>query len=1090
MAMNRIEMKKMKEMKEMKVVDTMDITKSELTETVVKTVTTTTTVSETTTETTTETATTVMTQDERKQLIIQSIKNKLKNKMKQIKSSDNTMNNILYSVSDEAERNFLRILDYCKEQFEYQCYYFELETTIFIPNIFRVKNDTFYIFKFSDPYRNKQNIVAEFIQKYPQIRLKQITLKQYRRIIKWFKDDILFESEKYTINFSKDNQRRIKCAFCGKKFVSNNLKDKYCSEECSRHAHDNRINSSMVRQYYSGYYMDIHHYVRSGWEHNIARILQYLQMDYDYEMHSFKLSNGSVYIPDFYVYADDTYYEVKGEIRTNTLAKYNMFREEYPNLNFVIINRTVYANLLKQFPQIDFKKHVSVVQDTLNNVTQYRSNQVQYEQWELNYQFYTNQRYLSNQQQQDINKQNLLTLQQLSVKLNLTDKKIHALIDSGQINYYLIDGNYYFHQQMIDTYVTMFQDKTLYTVQQVCCICHKVFITTSINIKQCNQCSKTNNTLLMRSKYFYKYYFMDIHHFVASRYAHNVAKILQFLQLDYNYQNSFFLATLNDWLIVDFYVLADDTYYLVNNHNNPYIKNKVEAFYQDDQYKDKRLIVLDTEIMKSLMEQFPTINFDNHIDLLNKLLYQQDIKLQAFINKSLHITQQDIENDVTQNIFSIYKERLNNVNHYRSVITENVPYYRWELDYRFYTNRRKLKKKDMIPINNNSIEKFGISMFSIDEIIKFIQQGVLIYDYSNNNDNDDNDDNDDNNDKDKDKNNDTNSNETNYMITLAGIEILKNDLNNKKEQTCEYCGKKFYSLYDSYERFCSYICQKRALNAKYRQQKLQQENNELLDLDKKEQGRLLHQQATNKTLENNMLHIDSNNYSVKQLCQKITTIANLQLAACYKLQNIHFKYETELFTLSTGAVLPSQFKLDDGTYCFVNNQSKSFLAKLEQFKIDYPEKKFELKTKKKIADLIKLLISSIKSAKTKKSLKELLFNNTLNSTNNITNDGNYNRDDYYTVKEACEILEISRASLNVYRKNGLLKFIKLHASECIYEKKSIHNLLKSNVLSSKKFKRTCQCCGKEFLARTSFAKFCSWNCYSAEQLKHAFLLSK
>ena len=1075
MAMNEIEMKEMKikEMKikemEMKAVDTMNTTKSELIE--IETITET-----ATTTAETETVTAVMTQEERKRLIIQSIKNKLKNKMKQIKSSDNTMNNILYSVSDEAERNFLKILDYCKEQFEYQCYYFELETTMFIPNIFRIKNDTFYIFKFSDPYRNKQNIVAEFIQKYPQIRLKQITLKQYRRIIKWFKDDILFESEKYTINFSKDNQRRIKCAFCGKKFVSNNLSDRYCSKECSQHAHNNKINSSMVRQYYSGYYMDIHHYVRSGWEHNVARILQYLQMDYDYEMHSFKLSNGSVYIPDFYVYADDTYYEVKGEIRTNTLAKYNMFREEYPNLNFVIINRTVYANLLKQFPQIDFKKHIAIVQDTLNNVTQYRSNQVQYEQWELNYQFYTNQRYLSDQQQQDINKRDLLTLQQLSAKLNLTDKKIHALIDSGQINYYLVDRNYYFDQQMIDTYVAMFQDKTLYTVQQICCTCHKVFITTSINIKQCNQCGKTNNTLLMRSKYFYKYYFMDIHHFVASRYAHNIARILQFLQLDYNYQNSFFLAALNDWLIVDFYVFADDTYYLINNHNNPYIKNKAEAFYQDNQYKDKHLVVLDAETMKSLMEQFSTINFDNHVDLLDKLLYQQDTKLQAFINKSLRITQQDIESDATQNIFTIYKEKLNNINHYRSAITENVPYYRWELDYRFYTNRRKLKKKDMVPINNNSIEKFGINMFSVDEIIKFIQQGILIYDYDNNNDKD--------NDDDKDKDNDTNNHEINYMITLTGIEILKTDLNNKKEQTCEYCGKKFYSLHDSYERFCSYICQKRALNAKYRQQKLQQENNELLDLDKKEQGRLLHQQATNKTLENNMLHIDSNNYSVKQLCQKITTIANLQLAVCYKLQNIHFKYETELFTLSTGTVLPSQFKLDDGTYCFVNNQSKSFLAKLEQFKIDYPEKKFEVKTRKKIADLTKLLISSIKSAKTKESLKELLFNNTLISTNNITNDGNYNREDYYTVKEACEILEISRASLNVYRKNGLLKFIKLHASECIYEKKSVHDLLKSNVLSPKKFKRTCQCCGKEFLARTSFAKFCSWNCYSAEQLKH------
>jgi len=340
-----------------------------------------------------------MTLEEKRQLAIQSLKEKMINKMKKIKSSDDTIENILYNISDEAERNLLRIFNYCHRQFEYQCKYFELNNTIFIPNIYCNKNKTFYILNFINQYTgsDRKKIINEFINLYPNEKIKLISLKQYRKIIKWFRDDILFESSKYKINFSLDNKKRIKCNYCGTKFTSNNKKDKYCSEECAINAHNNKTNKSIIRHYYSGYYMDIHHYVRSGWEHNIARILQWSQLNYDYECHTFKLSNGTTYTPDFYIYADNTFYEVKGEMRTNTLTKYNMFKEEYPEKKLIIIDGKIYQDLLEQYTNIDFNQYqynqYQTLPYTINNINQYRVSNIKYEMWELDYKFYTNKRY-------------------------------------------------------------------------------------------------------------------------------------------------------------------------------------------------------------------------------------------------------------------------------------------------------------------------------------------------------------------------------------------------------------------------------------------------------------------------------------------------------------------------------------------------------------------------------------------------------------------------------------------------------------------------------------------------------------------------
>ena len=60
-----------------------------------------------------------------------------------------------------------------------------------------------------------------------------------------------------------------------------------------------------------GYRDDLCHYVRSRWEANVARLLKFLGLTYEYEPKRFNLSDSS-YLPDFYVKDLDHYIEVKG----------------------------------------------------------------------------------------------------------------------------------------------------------------------------------------------------------------------------------------------------------------------------------------------------------------------------------------------------------------------------------------------------------------------------------------------------------------------------------------------------------------------------------------------------------------------------------------------------------------------------------------------------------------------------------------------------------------------------------------------------------------------------------------------------------
>lgn len=560
-------------------------------------------------------------------------------------STIHNINDIFSNINSEVERNFLRILNLLNNSFKYQDTYFELDYTIFIPNIYRKKNNTFYIFKFIDNYTGIQQskYINEFYEKYPKIKLHIITFKQYKRIIHYFKDKLIFEFDKYKTNFSAENKKIAVCKYCQKTFIKQRSKEKYCCPECAEADNYDPIRIAK-RNYYSGYYMDIHHYVRSGWEHNFARILQWCQLDYNYENEKFRLSDGSVYIPDFYVYADNTYYEVKGELRETAKKKIELFKKDYPDKQLILVDSKVYHSLIKQFPNIDFAKHIIIdinqhnIESVhkINNINCYRSNNVSYETWELDYQYYTNRRYELTDKL--VNK--LIDATEARTILKCTAKHLTQLINSGRLKYYYYNKQlkldkdevdmFYLTEDLKQEYNTSFINKIVtinnVKLERICPQCNKPFTAKNSQhvfcstlcarrylriqnrqqkIKKMNQSKKdyenkidsswdlrkqvitrqqngvnkeaVANMLKINSTKLTNISLDKIHEVYQ-----NLIKICQYYKLDFEFENKYWLMRSGKLFVFKLYLPADNTYYLCKFHLNPQARQKVDDFIKEN----------------------------------------------------------------------------------------------------------------------------------------------------------------------------------------------------------------------------------------------------------------------------------------------------------------------------------------------------------------------------------------------------------------------------------------------------------------------------------------------------------------------------
>jgi len=105
-----------------------------------------------------------------------------------------------------------------------------------------------------------------------------------------------------------------------------------------------------------GFRKDLNHYVRSSWEADFARILNLHNIKYEYEPKTFELlrANGGMvnYTPDFYVPSQNTFYEIKGWMHDLDAEKIELFKQQYPKFNFVLISATKFAEFALHYKKL------------------------------------------------------------------------------------------------------------------------------------------------------------------------------------------------------------------------------------------------------------------------------------------------------------------------------------------------------------------------------------------------------------------------------------------------------------------------------------------------------------------------------------------------------------------------------------------------------------------------------------------------------------------------------------------------------------------------------------------------------------------
>lgn len=97
-----------------------------------------------------------------------------------------------------------------------------------------------------------------------------------------------------------------------------------------------------------GYRIDLGHYVRSSWEADYARVLNYLNVPYQYEPKTFDLkrADGSklTYTPDFYLPSEQRYVEIKGYMRAIDAEKIELVKVQH-GIDLRVIQKSEFAEL-------------------------------------------------------------------------------------------------------------------------------------------------------------------------------------------------------------------------------------------------------------------------------------------------------------------------------------------------------------------------------------------------------------------------------------------------------------------------------------------------------------------------------------------------------------------------------------------------------------------------------------------------------------------------------------------------------------------------------------------------------------------------
>ena len=139
---------------------------------------------------------------------------------------------------------------------------------------------------------------------------------------------------------------RIKMYFKGKHLTKEHKK--HCAMGVAKAIREGR--KPALSRYISGFFKDIGHYVRSGWEYNFAKILIHLNRNYEYEPRTFLIDGGEqTYTPDFYDKDRNLYYEVKGWFPKDEHEKFKKFREQYPDIKIHLLQTNKFKKIYFSF---------------------------------------------------------------------------------------------------------------------------------------------------------------------------------------------------------------------------------------------------------------------------------------------------------------------------------------------------------------------------------------------------------------------------------------------------------------------------------------------------------------------------------------------------------------------------------------------------------------------------------------------------------------------------------------------------------------------------------------------------------------------
>jgi len=103
------------------------------------------------------------------------------------------------------------------------------------------------------------------------------------------------------------------------------------------------------KSFLGGFREDLGHFVRSSWEANFARLMNFLDASYEYESKRFLLSDNSTYLPDFYIIDFKHYIEVKGFWWEGDIEKVQLFLSDYPDEILYIVDELEYKKLEEKF---------------------------------------------------------------------------------------------------------------------------------------------------------------------------------------------------------------------------------------------------------------------------------------------------------------------------------------------------------------------------------------------------------------------------------------------------------------------------------------------------------------------------------------------------------------------------------------------------------------------------------------------------------------------------------------------------------------------------------------------------------------------